>query len=246
MTNHQLSLSIIVPVYNEKSRLHFLPLICQYFQKILPHQHEVIFVDDGSTDNTYKLLLGQQKKYQYKIIHYPHNRGKGFAVRQGMLNAVGRHRLFMDLDLSVSPDTWQSCQKHLKYTDILIGVRRLPDSQIAVHQPWLRENMGRVFTWLSKTILQTDISDFTCGFKIFSRQASLEVFSRSRIDRWGFDSEILFIARSLGYRIFQFPVVWKDNPNTRVNLFSDAIKSFTDLLLVRFYSILGAYTRTLT
>ncbi len=234
-------LSIIVPVYNEQSRLIYLPDICKYFKN-----YEIIVVNDGSTDSTLNFLKKYQKKYRFKILSYPHNRGKGFAVRQGMLNASGKYRLFMDLDLSVSPDTWQSCQKFLKDTDILIGVRRLPDSQIAVHQPIIRENMGRVFTWLSRTILQTNISDFTCGFKIFSQEAALQVFSRSRIDRWGFDSEILFIAKQLGFNIHQFPIVWKDNPNTRVNLITDAIKSFTDLLLIRFYSLLGAYTRTLT
>lgn len=235
------SLSIIVPVYNEQKRLHHLPEICEYFQG-----HEIIFVNDGSTDSTLAKLKSFQQKYPIKILSYPYNRGKGFAVRYGMLSATGKHRLFMDLDLSVSPQFWLTAKKYLSNSPVIIAVRRLPESNIAVHQPFIRENMGRIFTWLSQTILETPISDFTCGFKVFSAESALQIFSRSRIDRWGFDSEILFLAHGLGYKITQLPVVWVNDTNTRVHLVRDAFTSFLDLLFIKIYSLLGVYTRTLT
>jgi len=238
MSNYNPKLSVIVPVFNEQERLFHLDEICKYF---LPAT-EIIVVNDGSTDSTVELLKKYLKKYRnIKIISYVPNRGKGYAVRQGMLAASGRSRLVLDIDLSTSPVHWEEFHRHLTEADVIIGSRRTALAVIAGHQSYLRENMGRVFTWLSQLFLATPVNDFTCGFKVFSADAAQKIFSRSRIDRWGFDAEILFIAHSLGLKIVSLPVTWTNDPNTRVSLFRDTLTSLTDLLRIRWNSLLGKY-----
>jgi len=238
MSNYNPKLSVIVPVFNEQERLFHLDEICKYF---LPAT-EIIVVNDGSTDSTVELLKKYLKKYRnIKIISYVPNRGKGYAVRQGMLAAKGVYRLFLDIDLSTSPKHWPEFSRHLREADVIIGSRRSANAVIAGRQSVLRENMGRVFTWLSRVFLATPVNDFTCGFKVFSADAAQKIFSRSLIDRWGFDAEILFIAHSLGLKIVSLPVTWTNDPNTRVSLFRDTLTSLTDLLRIRWNSLLGKY-----
>jgi glycosyltransferase involved in cell wall biosynthesis len=238
MSNYNPNLSVIVPVFNEEKRLFHLEEICSCFTK----ETEIIVVNDGSTDTTKELIHKYSKKYRnIKLVSYSPNRGKGYAVRTGMLAAAGRYRLFLDIDLSTSPKHWQEFRRHLSAADVIIGSRRSPNALIAGHQPVLRENMGRVFTWLSQFILDTPVNDFTCGFKVFSAAAAEKVFSRSKIDRWGYDAEILFIAHSLRLKILSLPVTWTNDPATRVSLFRDTLTSLRDLFYIRLNSLLGKY-----
>ncbi len=225
-------LSVIVPVYNEVGRLGGLATIIEYLKK-QAWRSELIAVNDGSTDATARRVKLQCGK-KVQIISYPVNRGKGYAVRRGMLAAQGKYRLFVDVDLSTPIETVGQALKLIQKSDVVIGSRRASGAQILVHQSWLREALGRMFTKLSQIVLDVPVSDFTCGFKLFSKEAAQEIFSRSSIRRWGFDSEILFIAKRLGYQIREIPVVWTNDLRTRVKFPQDLIQSLVDLVKIRY------------
>jgi len=221
-------LSVIVPVYNESNRISKLETIIKTF-KNKEYPVEILVVNDGSTDDTVKKLriLNQNNKLQ--IISYRRNKGKGFAIKNGMLKANGNYRLFMDVDLSTHPDEFTKFERYIDKHDVIIGSRRIKGSKFIAHQPLIREQMGKVFTKLSQTVLQLNLCDFTCGFKMFSEKASKEIFSRQTIDRWGFDSEIMFLANKLGYSIKEVPVKWKNDLNSKVKFPNDIIRSLSDL-----------------
>lgn len=227
-------LSIVVPLYNEEKRLGGLDTIRRYFQK-QPFSTEFVLVDDGSGDKTFVLLQKLPSHSNLKIISYTHNRGKGFAIRTGMLAAGGRFRLFMDIDLSTPVTEFTKFLPHLKKNHILIGSRKKTGAQLLVRQPWWRENLGGGFTRLSQLVLGVPLSDFTCGFKCFPETAARAIFSRQRIDRWGFDAEILFIAHRLGLTIKEIPVVWQDNHLSRVRLPHDIFSSAAELVQIRYH-----------
>ncbi|MBI2613522.1 MAG: glycosyltransferase family 2 protein [Candidatus Levybacteria bacterium] len=234
-------LSIIVPVYNEEKRLNrginrILAFIDEQVFSI-----ELIVVNDGSTDATIKLLK-KLKHPSLRLISYEKNRGKGYAIREGMRDAAGAWRLFMDIDLSTPIEEFQKFLPHFKNFDVIIGSRRTKDSTVLVHQPILREWLGSVFTWLSSTILNVEISDFTCGFKCFSKNAANKLFSLARLHGWGFDSEIMFLAQKKGFLIKEAPVVWSNDSQTRVRLIKDVLISFTDIIKIRVNDVLGKYS----
>ena len=234
-------LSVIVPLYNETSRLFRLQEICNFFLHLPQTPAEIIIVNDGSTDGTAQALTSWSKRYPLKVINYSQNRGKGFAVRTGMLAASGRYRLFLDVDLSTSPSEWPKFKSFLTKNPVVIGIRRSPHALVLTHQSLLRENLGRAFTWLSRQVTGVPVNDFTCGFKAFSSSAAAAIFSRCRIDRWGFDAEILFLARRLGFPIAQVPVTWTNDPLTKVNLKKDIFLSLWELLALRLYALMGLY-----
>lgn len=236
-------LSIVIPLYNETKRLpKSAPTLIQFFAG-QPYTYEFVFVDDGSSDNTADLardLFGMVPNT--RVIESKPNRGKGHAVKVGMLAARGEMRLFCDADLSTPLDEidkfWPFLEKGYK---VVIGSRKMKGAHIDRHQPWWRENLGKVFTWLTNHIATKDISDITCGFKIFAADATEKIFSRSVIDDWSFDAEVLFIAQRLGYRIKEVPVSWHDTPGTKVRLIKDAARSLQGLMRIRMNSIRGKY-----
>lgn len=233
-------LSIVVPVYNEEKRLtRGINQILQFIDK-QAFRVELIVVNDGSTDGTVRLLK-KRKHPSLRLISYEKNRGKGYAVREGMKIARGDFRLFMDVDLSTPIEEFQKFLPHFKNFDVVIGSRRTKDSAILVHQPFLREWLGSVFTWLSSISLGIEISDFTCGFKCFSRKAAVKLFSLQRLHGWGFDSEIMFLARKKSFLIKETPVVWSNDSQTRVVLIKDAFLSLMDLMKIRVNDLLGKY-----
>lgn len=233
-------LSIIIPVYNEETRISHIIKVGNYLakQKFIS---ELIVVDDGSTDATKKKLVEYQKSCPLSIISYKTNRGKGFAVKTGMLKSRGEYRLFSDIDLSVPIETIGKFIKAKDKADLLLGTRRQKNSQILVHQSIVRENLGRLFTTLSQWVTGTSISDFTCGFKWFNQKAAKAIFSRTRIDGWGCDSEIVFIASRLGLKISEFPVTWKNDPQTKVRIPGDIIRSLRELVEIRLNNLQGLY-----
>lgn len=232
--------SIIVPVYNESRRLDNLDKILSYVKK-LPETWELIFVNDGSTDDTLKKLENANAKDQFEIVSYATNQGKGYAVKEGMLFARGQYRLFLDLDLSTPIEEIDILRPQLTKADVIIGTRKTKGSTVVVHQPWLRENLGKGFTFLSQVLLGLNISDFTCGFKCFSAEAAQKVFSHALIYRWGFDSEILFLAHKYGFSIKEIPVTWKNDALTRVKFPQDLITSLTELLRIRTNDLYNRY-----
>lgn len=233
-------LSIVIPVYNEASRISSLDRVHTFFNS-LAFSYEVIIVNDGSTDETLKLLKLKQKKLKFKILSYDKNRGKGYAVKCGLLRASGRYSLFMDVDLSTDPSEFLKYIPLLSKYEVIIGSRRIKGAQLLVRQSNAREFFGKYFTSISRLLLGIQVSDFTCGFKCFSRRASSEIFQKSMIERWGFDCEILFIAKHLGFRIREVPVRWTNNKETKVRFPQDLFNSCVELLKIRIYEARGKY-----
>jgi len=226
--------SVIVPCYNESKRVHNISYILQYLKK-LDQTWELVVVDDGSTDDTLEKLKDLKKKSNFKLINYKNNRGKGYAVKTGMLAAVGKFRLFLDVDLSTPVEEMKEFGKFTDKYDVIVGTRKVKGSRVKVRQPIIREYLGKCFTLLSQIILNTWVSDFTCGFKCFSKEAAERIFQKTRIFRWGFDSESLFLAKRYGFFIKEIPVEWTNDRQTRVRFPGDIINSFNELLLIRYF-----------
>lgn len=235
-------LSIVVPVYNESPRvvagLHALNLHLAG----LGLTSEVVVVDDGSGDDTVSLARPLMSATS-QILLEPH-RGKGGAVRAGMLRARGEFVIFLDIDLATPLRFIEPCVERLRQgADVVIGSRRTPDARIERHQAFLREFLGQGFSLLSRLFTGADVSDFTCGFKGFRHEAAQAVFSRQRVENWSFDAEVLFLTKKLGLRVEELPVVWRDDARTKVRLGRDILGSLGGLLTIRLNHLLGRYGR---
>ncbi|MBZ0271739.1 glycosyltransferase [bacterium] len=241
--NRRVDLSIVVPVFNERSRLAWGLEEIVNFLRAAPIASEVIVVDDGSADGTadaaIELLDG---RVAFEVIRVPENRGKGHAVKIGMLRSRGAVRLFTDIDISVPIDTATEFFRCVSEgADVVIGTRKVAESQVMVHQPYYRESLGGVFRWISRVLCAPPVTDFTCGFKAFSARATGAIFTQSVIPRWSFDAEILFLAYRMGFRIVQLPVTWYDSRESKVRLGVDTVRSFVELLQIRVHQIAGRY-----
>ena len=236
-------ISLIIPAFNEELRIgKSLEQIFRFCNaQALPF--EVIVVDDGSSDDTVPFIRKTfGNRAELKIIQQPQQRGKGAAVRKGILQARGDYVFFSDADLSVPIETLSVFLIELQnLCDVAIGSRRAPGAKIEVHQPFMRETMGRIFTSLSNFVLGTRYFDVTCGFKGFKREVARDLFSRQRLRNWSFDSEILLIARLKQYRVAEIPVHWRNEQGTKVRVWKDAAVSFLGLLQIRLNQILGKY-----
>jgi dolichyl-phosphate beta-glucosyltransferase len=240
--NNRPFLSVIIPVYNESKRLYNLSEIVKFFNG----QHfpwELIIVNDGSRDATLKQLRLLNKKYKFKIITYLPNQGKGFAIKSGMLQATGKYRLFMDIDLSTPLEEFHKFKPFFEKFPVVIATRKTKGSKLIIHQSFIRETLGKGFTLLSKIILNLNVSDFTCGFKCFSEDAAVKIFSNLTINRWGFDSEVLFLTKKFKFGLREITVTWKNDPQTRVKFPQDIINSLVDLWRIRVNSFQGRYIR---
>lgn len=236
-------LSLIIPAFNEEARIgrsldHILS-----FLRSQPYSSEVIVVDDGSQDRTEQLVRDRfGERSGVRIYQQPRNLGKGEAVKKGMLLSDGEYLFFSDADLSVPIDMLPVFLTHLEnHCEVAIGTRQEAGAVIEVHQPFLREFMGRVFTRLSNWILALHVSDFTCGFKGFRKDTARELFSKQRLENWSFDAEILYLAQLKGYRVSEIPVHWRNDKRTKVRLWRDIVSSFFGLLQIRFYEYWGKY-----
>lgn len=225
-------LSVIVPIFNEEKRINNLNHIVSYLKK-QKYSWEVIVVDDGSTDKTQKFLKLLKNKLRFSLLSYSPNTGKGFAVKTGMLNAKGKYRLFLDVDLSTPITELEKFLPHLKQYDIVIGSRKLKTSKLVTRQSLLRENLGKAFTLLSQLMLGMYISDFTCGFKIFSKKSAEDIFIRQKINKWGFDPEVLYIGKIKRHSIKEVPVYWENDPRTKVKFPDAIINSLYELIQIR-------------
>lgn len=243
-----IKLSIVIPVYNEAERLEktFTALQQGVYSDVFLIR-EVIFVDDGSRDDTNKMIKAwikqiKSKKIGYRLISYGKNLGKGHAVKIGMLAAKGDYILFMDADMSTPLQELIKMQPSmLDNKDVIIGTRKNGHSTVIKHQPFYREMLGKAFTLLSNIITNTWVTDFTCGFKVFSHEAAQKVFSRARIERWGYDAEILFIANNLGMRMKEVPVVWTNDDRSKVNLMKALPQTLAELYTIRKNAVKGRY-----
>ena len=234
-------LSVVIPAYNEEAAIaHAVETVHEYLAS-LDVRHEIVVVDDGSTDGTAALATALARRLPVRLLAGPH-RGKGAAVKLGVLEARGDAVLFMDADLSTPITEWPKFEPWLREGyDVVIGSRKMPGADVRVHQPALREALGRGFTWLSNVILGSSVSDITCGFKCFASAAARRVFALQRLDGWGFDAENLFVAKRLGLRIKEVPVVWTHDGATKVRLGRDVLRSFLELCAIRLGSWRGHY-----
>lgn len=233
-------LSIIIPVFNESERLINIKKIVSYLKK-QKYTSEIIVINDGSTDSTFKILQKLRTQYQFTIISYAPNKGKGYAIKKGMLQAKGLHRVFIDIDLSTPINVISKALPCIQSSPVVIASRRLPGSTIVVHQSIFRENMGKLFTKISQFLTGVTVSDFTCGFKCFSKEAAEQIFFHTITNRWGIDSEVLFLAQKYHFTIKEIPVVWENDMRSKVKFPQDIINSFSELLLIRFYDLLKKY-----
>ena len=225
-------LSVVVPCFNEEARLaESLPLILEYLQKNHP-DHEIVIVDDGSRDRTADVAAthGGDKT---RVLRLGVNRGKGAAVRVGMIASRGRRVLFTDADLSTPITELATLEAAMgPEIDVVVGSRALAASRVLVHQPWWRERLGRLFNNVIQALGAKGIKDTQCGFKLFRGKAAHAIFERVRIDRWAFDVEALMVARWLGFRIVEVPVLWRNSRDTRVSVWRDSLRTIWDLLRI--------------
>jgi glycosyltransferase involved in cell wall biosynthesis len=235
--------SIVIPAFNEGARLSAT------LDKVLAYVHargwdaEVIVVNDGSHDNTADIVRSfSANDPALRLLENPGNRGKGFSVRNGMLNSRGRIVLFSDADLSSpieeAPKLFQALEAG---ADIAIGSRWLRAETQTQRQPLHRQIFGRIFNLLLRITLGLKFKDTQCGFKAFKQPAVEAIFPLQKIERWGFDPEILFLARKFGLKVKEVPVKWAHREGTRINPFRDGIRMFFEVLKIRWYSLAGKY-----
>jgi glycosyltransferase involved in cell wall biosynthesis len=241
-------LSIVIPAYNEENRLNrALERIHEFFavQGTTGEQIEILIVDDGSNDGTARIVRDWMRTTpSIRLISNEKNRGKGYSVRRGMLEARGRIALFTDADLSSPIEEWKKLLAALDAgNDIAIGSRALDRSLISVHQSPFREMAGIFYNALVRLSMGLPFHDTQCGFKAFVSAPCRIVFEQQRIERFGFDPEILFLAKHHGLRTAEVPVRWAHDPATKVHVFRDSLMMFGDLVRIRLNWILGRYPK---
>jgi dolichyl-phosphate beta-glucosyltransferase len=251
-------LSIVIPAYNEEDRLsRTLTRIREYFsareashgsaaedRRAIPlEQIEILIVDDGSKDGTARIAAEWAREMPgLRLVSNLENRGKGYSVRHGMLEARGRMALFTDADLSSPIEEIEKLLAALDAgNDIAIGSRALDRSLIFGHQSRLREIAGMIFNGFVRIFTGLPFHDTQCGFKIFRREPSRIVFEQQRIERFGFDPEILFLAQRHGLCTAEVPVRWAHDEGTKVHVLRDSVMMFCDLIVIRWNWILGRY-----
>ena len=199
---------------------------------------EIVVVDDGSRDSTVQVA----RDAGVRVLQNPGNRGKGYSVKHGMLKAEGEWSLLTDADLSSPIEELEKLWKYAgaERAQVAIGSRAADRSLVGVHQPMMREAMGRVFNLAMRIVTGLPFKDTQCGFKLFESAAAREVFSRQQLDGFGFDVEVLYIARKLGYKTLEVPVRWDNVEGTKVSLLR-GFTAFLDPMKVRLNGIKGVY-----
>ena len=236
-------LSVIIPAYNEEQRIDQTLRAVHAYLRRQPYAAEIIVVDDGSQDGTVSAVRAREGWLTpVSVLQHGRNRGKGFSVRQGFLHARGEYLLFSDADLSTPIEEVEKLFAALREPcDIAIGSRALQGSRVEVHQPWYREYMGRLFNVFAQALVVPGIRDTQCGFKCFRRDAALAICQRMAAEGFGFDVEMLYLARRLGYRVREVPVVWRNSPQTRVHVWRDSVAMMGDLWRIRWNDLRARY-----
>jgi glycosyltransferase involved in cell wall biosynthesis len=236
--------SIVIPAYNESARLGAT------LEKVLGYIHaqkwdaEVIIVNDGSRDNTADIVRTfGAKDSTVRLVENPGNRGKGYSVRNGMLHARGQVVLFSDADLSSpieeAPKLFAALENG---ADIAIGSRWLRAETQTQRQPLHRQLFGRIYNLVLRLTLGLQFADTQCGFKAFKQPAVQAIFPLQKIERWGFDPEILFLARKLKFKVQEIPVAWGHSGGTRINPLVDGSRMVMEMFRIRWYDVTGKYS----
>ncbi len=237
--------SIVIPAYNEAAR------IGNALEQVVAciHQRgwsaEVIAVDDGSRDQTAEIVRTFAKNHpEVRLLQNPGNHGKGYSVRNGILHSFGEVVMFTDADLSAPIEEADGLFAAIAAgADIAIGSRWLERTRQTIRQPLYRQFFGRCFNGVTRAIMGLPYADTQCGFKAFTRAASQTVFQLQTIERWGFDPEILFIARKRGYRVDEVAVSWAHDERTRMSYLKDGMRMLQDIAIVRWNALLGRYNK---
>lgn len=237
-------LSIIIPSYNEELRLPAtLEKIARYIRDVRPNT-EVLVVDDGSQDRTAAVAESFKGTIaNLRVLSNGVNRGKGFSVRHGSLEARGELALFTDADLSAPIEEADKLIAALKHHDVAIGSRAVDRNLIEVHESAFREFAGIVFNKLVRIILRLPFVDTQCGFKAFRREHCHIIFEQQTIERFGFDPELLYLARHHGLSTIEVPVRWAHSPATKVNMMRDSVQMFLDVFIIRWNALTGHYRK---
>lgn len=245
------NLSIIIPAYNEKER------IGGTVEKILGYlkrenlNAELIVVDDGSTDatcETAKNVCAAFPEIETKVVRYEQNQGKGFAVKTGLEQAQGETALFSDADLSTPIEELMKLVEPIQNGafDVTFGSRALDKTLIGTHQPWRREQGGKVFNLIVRALTGLPFWDTQCGFKAFNMRKFRPLLDQMKINRFGFDVEFLFVADYRGLKLSEIPVKWNHCDGTKVSIFRDSCRMFNEVRQIRRNAGLGRYDATIT
>jgi glycosyltransferase involved in cell wall biosynthesis len=241
--NTSYRISIVIPAYNEAPRLGpTLDRVLDFVRK-QGWDAEVIVVDDGSRDGTADIVRGYGKNNEIvRLLQNPGNRGKGYSVRNGVMNANGQIILFTDADLSSPIEEAPKLLEVIESgADVAIGSRWMRSELQTKRQSVARQVLGRVFNLLLRVVLRLDFKDTQCGFKAFRRNAARALFPLQKIERWGFDPEILFLADRAGFRVVEVPVRWGHDSGTRISPIADGSRMVGEMLRIRWYSMAGKY-----
>jgi dolichyl-phosphate beta-glucosyltransferase len=232
---NNLLLSVVVPAYNEQERIEkTLKRVAEYLNA-RGYTYEVLVVSDGSSDQTEAIVNTFASQHlQFQLLSYRPNRGKGYAVRYGMLHAQGEYLLFSDADLAAPIEELEKLMPCVQSDyEIAIGSRPLKESNLVVRQPFYREWLGRAFNKAVQLLAVKGIQDTQCGFKLFRREVAHEIFRLCRLDGFSFDFEVLYLARRLGYKIAEVPIKWMHQPGSKVRLLRDGPRMLRDLVWLR-------------
>ena len=236
-------LSIVIPAYNEGARIErTLDRVMSCVEQ-QGWDAEVLVVDDGSVDETPAIVARWMEAHpRLHLVKNEGNRGKGYSVRNGLLQAAGEVVMFTDADLSAPMEEAERLLAAIADgADVAIGSRWMDKTRQTIHQPLYRRFFGRCFNWVTRTVMGLPFKDTQCGFKAFRRPAAQVIFRLQRIERWGFDPEILFIARKLGYQIREVPVTWGHDERSRMSYLKDGMKMLEEMAVIRANSIAGRY-----
>jgi dolichyl-phosphate beta-glucosyltransferase len=239
-----IELSIIVPSYNEELRLpSSLDRIAAYVTES-GRSAEVLVVDDGSKDKTAAVAAAYANRIaNLRVLRNGENRGKGYSVRHGMVEAKGAVVLFTDADLSAPIEEADKLLAAMGEYDVAIGSRAMDRSLIKVHESAFREFAGIVFNKIVQIVLRLPFVDTQCGFKAFRRERCRIVFEQQKIERFGFDPELLYLARHHGLKSVEIPVRWSHSPATKINMMRDSIQMFLDVFTIRWNALRGCYPK---
>jgi glycosyltransferase involved in cell wall biosynthesis len=236
-------LSIVIPAFNESARIE------DALERVMScvaerrWDAEVVVVDDGSKDNTAEIVHQWMVRHpRLHLVQNPGNKGKGYSVRNGLLQAAGDIVMFTDADLSAPMEEAERLIAAIEDgADVAIGSRWMDRTRQTIHQPLYRQFFGRCFNWITRTVMGLPFKDTQCGFKAFKRPAAQVIFRLQTIERWGFDPEILFIARKLKYVIREVPVTWGHDERSRMSYLKDGMKMLEDMARIRANSLAGRY-----